>query len=126
MGLNSDQHYRMPSEEEWHAFGHYYAPKESWNKILDNTGMKTVGVEGHRPDSLSNIVNIKIQPSKAVAPGVYFSINQHYDLATDVSPPVSVETSTFAKILGEDWTDFLGYREKVATTLLSDAKTETK
>jgi len=50
MGLNRDLHFQMPSEKSWHKVGHRLAPKEPWNEVLKNPGMRSLTNKGDRPD----------------------------------------------------------------------------
>ena len=41
MGINHNHHFRVESEEAWHAFGHRIAPKEIWEGVLDQPGTRS-------------------------------------------------------------------------------------
>ena len=70
-GFNCNLHFRMPSEEEWHAFGDYFAPKESWSPILTNPGMKSLTMEGTREGCDADRIWVKVEPSGKTRPGVF-------------------------------------------------------
>ncbi|MGW3935926.1 hypothetical protein [Streptomyces phaeochromogenes] len=79
MGINRTVHFSAPFEA-WHAIGDALAPKEVWNGVLHLPGMRSVGLMGARDDGYSGSVNVTVQPSAAVRPGVFVSINDHYTL----------------------------------------------
>ncbi len=50
MGLNTEFHFRVPSERYWHDVGDRLAPKPDWVNILNNPGMRSLIMEGQRSD----------------------------------------------------------------------------
>lgn len=81
MGINLETDFRMRSKETWHAFGHRLAPKEIWNEILKKPGMRSLAMEESvRQDGLKGYLRVLVEPSKKVSPGVYFRINDHYQV----------------------------------------------
>ncbi len=79
LGINLNIHYRMPDREVWNALGNMLTPKEIWIDVLTKPGMLDVYVRGDRTDGHSGAINVKIEPSTSVDPGVYFNINDHYE-----------------------------------------------
>jgi hypothetical protein len=80
MGLNLDSHFRMSSEESWHAFGDRLAPKEYWLRIIEKPGLRSLTMESARTDGPKGFIRIKVEPSVKFAPGVYININDHYEI----------------------------------------------
>ncbi len=78
MGLNTDQHYRVPSEDAWHAVGHHFAPAENWTSVLAKPGMRSLTMEGVRPDKHLGHVRVKVEPSVRIHPGVFIEVNEHF------------------------------------------------
>lgn len=46
MGINRDVHFRMASEEAWHALGHRLVPPDLWSSFLTAPGMRSVTWRG--------------------------------------------------------------------------------
>ncbi len=96
MGLNRDWHFRMDSEDHWHEVGHRLAPPANWEGILEKPGMRSLTMEGVRPDGLRGFLRVKVEPSGKVHPGVYININDHYEVvagdAEVQSADVAMET----------------------------------
>jgi hypothetical protein len=59
MGINRDFHYRLQSVEAWHSVGHQLVPKKYWEGLLENPGMRSLTVEGKRPDGYPDIFRLK-------------------------------------------------------------------
>lgn len=78
MGINTDAHYQLPSEDEWNALGDLLAPKEGWD-ILENPGLQSLTMQGNRPDSHSGYIHVLVQPSRTVSCGLYVRVNDHFD-----------------------------------------------
>jgi hypothetical protein len=100
MGLNKDVHYRIESEEAWHAVGHKLAPPTNWDTVLKHPGMRSLLVEGARDDGLAGYVHIKVEPSARVHPGLYVGVNDHYEI-TDAAPAEGA--TRILKLLEEQW-----------------------
>ena len=115
-GFNRYQHIRMASEEEWHAFGDHYVPKESWRPILDKPGMRALIVQGKREGSTANQINVRIEPSRNVPHGVLIHMNEHYDIPQDST------IALFLEKLQSSWDDFISYWQLVSDHLLAPFK----
>lgn len=80
LGLNRDFHFRLESEEAWHTIGHRLAPREHWQPILENPGMRSLAIEGTRPDGLDGAVNVRVEPSNRIGNGLFVEINDHFEV----------------------------------------------
>ncbi|MFJ8799998.1 hypothetical protein [Streptomyces sp. NPDC102487] len=85
LGINRTVHFPV-AVERWHAIGDALTPKNVWEDVLHLPGMMNAGLMGARNDGYSGSVNVSVQPSAAVRPGVFVSVNDHYTL-TKVEPP---------------------------------------
>jgi len=103
MGINRHFHYRLESEEAWHGVGHRLAPKEDWKEALTNPGMRSLTMEGKRPDNFDGYIRVKVEPSTRVQFGVYVEVNDHYEL---LSAPETPRGTTWAiDILSKQWSE---------------------
>src|SRR5690348_15527594 len=48
LGMNRTFHFRMPSIESWHGLGHLLAPKDHWNPIVEEPGLRSMLIQGRR------------------------------------------------------------------------------
>jgi len=113
MGINRDVHFRMKSVDEWHEFGHRLAPKELWNSILKNPGLKSMTIEGVREDGLRGYMRVKVEPSTRIQPGIYFQINDHYE--TDKSV---IGSEDIINMLESSWDQSMGKSEVIINSIL--------
>ncbi len=132
-GLNKHQHFRMSSVEDWHRFGHHFAPKASWTDILTNPGLRGMVMEGKREGCNATQIQVRIEPSLKVLPwGVYTAVNQHYNLADDKSLFEQKEVTSkdrmrfFLQTLQGSWDEFLQYSDRVSRHLFSAYTQEEK
>lgn len=79
IGINRMVHFAS-NFRNWHAVGDALVPKEPWNNVIHLPGMLNLGLMGARDDGYSGSVNVQIQPSAMVQPGVFVSVNDHYTL----------------------------------------------
>lgn len=103
LGVNRDFHYRLESEKAWHSLGHRLAPKRVWEGILDQPGMKSLTIEGKRPDEQTGYIQVKVEPSPRVLHGVYVEVNDHYVLSLDGSTSSPAGNTNLYIILSEQW-----------------------
>jgi hypothetical protein len=105
MGLNHLAHYRLPSEEAWHAFGDRLAPKGPWSGLFEGrVGLRSLTIEARRANCTAKYIRIKVEPSAEATPhGVFLEVNEHYERE---SPDAS---SQLLRALKDGWeaaTDF--------------------
>ncbi|WP_156495979.1 hypothetical protein [Microbacterium sp. T32] len=91
LGINRDVHTRCDSEDALHRVGDAIAPKDVWTDVLDFPGLRSVLMWGARMDSWSGQTNVRVEPSMLVKPGIYVSVNEHFDLNSWDSLPSSRE-----------------------------------
>jgi hypothetical protein len=94
IGLNADAHFRVQSDDEWHAVGDRFLPKDYWEPMFpgdewrrretgEAVGLRSLTVEAHRSDS-AGYVRMEVAPSVRITPhGVYTGINGHFQLSRD-------------------------------------------
>ena len=122
MGLNRFFHVLYPNVESWHRVGDVLTPKETWEGLFSFAGMQSVAIQGSRGGQYPGAVNVMIQPSNVVRPGVFISTNDHFVLRVDETPPktrnefVELQTAlaveepsedrvtTALQILNKEWT----------------------
>ncbi len=115
MGINTEMHFQVESEERWHQFGHLLAPKQVWDDLLKSPGMQTLVMEGLRPDVSKGFIRVFIEPSMRVHPGVYFKINDHYEVSNQSSVQGARE---IIEILSNSWDDSLKRAKHIIDSLM--------
>ncbi|MEW5818471.1 MAG: hypothetical protein AB1798_24160 [Spirochaetota bacterium] len=116
MGINIEMHFRMKSEEEWHTFGHKLAPKEIWNEILENPGLRSLTMEGNvRGDSLKGYIRVKVEPSPRFHPGILFKVNDHYEIK---APNTAMGADEIINTLENSWKESLKRSKGIINSLL--------
>jgi hypothetical protein len=80
LGMNRYFHFRYADITTWHGIGDSLAPKEKWDDALHLPGMRSLTMEGARPDGYLGYVWVKIEPSNFINPGVFVEYNDHYFL----------------------------------------------
>jgi hypothetical protein len=80
LGINNELHFGISSPDKWHKFGHRLVPKDDlWNKFLKEPGTRTVMVQGKRSDGARGSINVKVEPSTQLNPGIFVQVNDHFD-----------------------------------------------
>jgi hypothetical protein len=86
LGINCELHLQVRDLRVWHAIGDYLLPKTFWDETLHLAGMRSVAVEGIREGFLDGRVIVQVEPSSAVANGVFLAHNDHYALTRRQEP----------------------------------------
>lgn len=113
IGINKNVHYRMKSIEEWHALGHKLAPKDLWNIILEEPGMKSLTIEGKRKDGFKGYIRVKVEPSVKIHTAVFIGVNDHYEAEDPV-----VGSEKIINILEEYWGQSINKSETIINAIM--------
>lgn len=111
MGLNRMMHFKMPSEDKWHAFGHLIAPKKVWHGIMKQPGLKSLTMQDSRSDP-PGYTQVKVEPSRSVEPGIFVQVNIHYEIEKE-------NVQAMLSILKNSWEMDLISAEGIAKHLMS-------
>lgn len=115
LGLNHYFHFSMPSEEAWHKVGHIMAPQKPWKGLLERPGMRSLAMQGIRPDGFKGNINVFVEPSIPVHHGLFVLINDHYEVAKAEEPEGASELmNTLEKI----WKESLEKSKNIAYSLV--------
>jgi len=77
LGINRYFHAAVP-ERKWHAIGDYLTPKAIWERALVLPGMQDITIRSVRQDDFAGQINVTVQPSALVQPGVFIFQNDHF------------------------------------------------
>jgi hypothetical protein len=113
MGLNRHLHYQMESPEAWHQFGDTLAPKSPWTALLSQPGLRSLTMEGYRSEAPHGRIQIHVEPSPKVSPGIYFGINHHFEFTEPNSG------RKLMAILLQQWQVAQAFARQAAETLLN-------
>jgi len=125
-GFNRNQHFRMSEQDEWNTFGDYYAPKDPWSDILTNPRMRTLMVQGKREGCDADRMQIRIEPSGKLHPGVFVHVNQHYQVDREEDRSAEDRIDFLLKALHDSWSGFLSYCDVATQHLLSQYDKQTE
>lgn len=130
IGINADAHYRLESEEEWHAVGDLFAPKDFWQPLFSGdewrhregsemtVGLRTLRVEAWRPNR-KDYVRLEVAPSIRTIPyGVYVGINAHFQLTDGEERGTGYLA---ARTIDENWDEIRAFEGDLQVKLLEAA-----
>ncbi len=109
MGINTIQHFKMHSEEEWHKFGHALAPKELFWSHLKQPGLRNLNIGAKRDDNLNGYIQVSVGLSIIVSPGIYISINNHFEAEENA------DCREIIDILDQSWIGAVQHAENLIT-----------
>jgi hypothetical protein len=87
--MNRQVHFHSAGYDSWHAIGDHLSPKEIWDGVLELPGTRSLTVWAARDDQYSGRIQVQVEPSNAVMPGIFVAHNDHYDLSIASSQPKS-------------------------------------
>ena len=117
MGINCDFHFPMESEKAWHTVGNRLAPKDIWNNLLKEPGMRSLSIEGHRPDDYIGKITVRVEPSSRIDPGVYIHVNDHYEINDRES---SIGCDEIIDVLESSWDKSISRSTEIAHKILEE------
>jgi hypothetical protein len=116
IGLNRSMHFKMDSEQSWHAFGDRVAPKDVWQGVLEEPGLLSLVIQGpkQKPNQKSEKhVGVRIESSTRIIPGVYIDVNNHFEIKDN-------DLQKVLNILKESWRDVLINSRKIADQIIKE------
>ncbi|MBN2535518.1 MAG: hypothetical protein JXB88_21750 [Spirochaetales bacterium] len=117
LGINSEVHYQVADEKEWHEIGHKLAPKDIWNNVLKEPGMRKLTIQGIRTDGLDGYIYINVEPStiREMNPGIFISINNHFEIG---DKDKNADAKEIVTILEKNWTQVINYNRNTIDYLM--------
>jgi hypothetical protein len=114
MGINNEAHFRASSTDTWHEIGHKLAPKEFWKEFFPAPGMQSLTIrQVPRTDHEKGHVQVTVEPSARVTPGVYVRLNDHFEAAGEGV----LGASKAIELLREKWAVSTAFAEKVLSRI---------
>jgi hypothetical protein len=114
MGLNRETHYKLDSRDKWHALGDRLAPKEPWRDLIKGRpGLRQLVIMGLREENSTVQLNVSVEPSLRVDPGVFVRTNEHYAEAG-----ATAGRQLMAELRAR-WDDAQAYAKKVGEQIVS-------
>jgi hypothetical protein len=142
LGINYSAHFAVASNAAWHAMGDLLAPKAIWEDCLKLPGMRSLTMFGARPGLEAGRIQVVVEPSAQVRPGIAVGYNDHYELVKlaaevnardDVIAIEEAEVSSLTvkidraiETLRDDWTNSAQRFEKVMRRLHKAAEEVSK
>ena len=115
VGINRDTHFALPTVEAWREIARRLAPPDSWDLLLPNPGMRSLAIQGSRPDREPGAVLVRVEPSVRVRPGIYIQVNDHFEVSETPSPEGRAEA---ARLVVETWGRSMTQAETICRHLL--------
>jgi hypothetical protein len=115
LGINRDTHFGLPSVEAWREIAQRLAPSENWDLLLPAPGMRSLAVQGARPDRRPGAVLVRVEPSVRVRPGIYVQVNDHFEVADPASAEGRAEAT---RIVTGAWEGSMAQAETICRHLL--------
>jgi hypothetical protein len=89
LGINRLVHFSVRNTQQWHSIGDHVVNNGLWDDILNASGMRVATYWGQRPDKYAGRIQVQIEPSFVIHPGIFVHYNDHYDLTTVEYQPTS-------------------------------------
>lgn len=117
MGMNLVRRFRFPSNEEWHNFGHFLAPKSPWKGLLEVPGMRSIQVQGIRPDGAPGYLLVMVDPGSGGI--VSLQVNDHFE-RPGKSDQIATATMYFVERIQNEFPVSLKRSEKIIEGLIDN------
>ena len=114
LGLNRHFHFKMSTPEAWHGIGHRLAPKETWNSIMDQPGLRSMVMQGRRKGGTGGTLHIKVEPSSKVPNAVFIEFNEEFKAPANES----IGAQWVPEILAAHWDGSIDFSETATEEML--------
>ncbi len=101
LGINDTCDFEIGSHDRWDGIGRQLAPDENWTDVLRNPGMRSLTMEGRRPDDRNGYIRVTVEPSVFNADSIYVQINDHYEIESPADHVTGSEE--ILEILESEW-----------------------
>lgn len=122
-GLNRYFHCRIDANDDWNKLSQLLAPMQPWQGIVAEPALLSLTIAGRSEASAANEVQIRVEPSAVVTPGVFVQVHQNFKLAASMGNGASSATM-FVQMLQSYWDDFLAFSRNVPSRVLTAANIE--
>lgn len=99
IGINTDTHFKVTSEKAWEELSRHLVVLDDWATVLEEPSALTMTIRGKRPDERTGSVNVKVERSIKVNPGIYVQVNDHFERPIDEA----LNASLALDVLGREW-----------------------
>jgi hypothetical protein len=110
MGFNFDYHFGIQSKDNqiWEEFSNKISPKQPWKSIFSNPELMSINIAQKRESGFSGHTLVAIQPSLYIKDGVFFLVNDHFEIKNPFSEVLkkgsTKKVSKDSKLLSENKT----------------------
>jgi len=118
LGINHEYHFRLDSEQQWHALGNRLAPKSDWS-LLNKPGLRSLVIEGQRDDGFDGYIVVKVEPSPRYEHSIYVEVNDHYELRAPTAKYGGAQR--LLEILTSEWVNSMQRSAKLGQKLIEIA-----
>lgn len=118
LGLNWEFTYKSEKEEDLHLIGNMLAPKEIWDGVIENPGLRKMTMRSPKEGVFKGEINVNIQPDVNTKYGVVFNLNDHYDL--EEGENTLLGSSQAIEVIQKDWQTSKERCKQIPTKLLEN------
>ena len=123
LGLNRHLHYQCETVDAWHLVGDRLAPKEPWGEFAMDGGVRRAGLRsllferGRIGEEPRGAIQVRVEPSAMVRNGIYFDVNDHYDLTNETK---QADGATAVQVVSNRWSGMFDLTSGIVERLLRD------
>jgi hypothetical protein len=111
MGMNRDIHRKLPSQEVLNRIGSRLVSNGFWRHTISDSRPQSIKMTGRRPNIEDAVLNLTIEASAKLVPGMYMGFNEHYEVEDD-SP------KELLLALDQRWRQYQTWAKETAEQLL--------
>ena len=86
MGMNRDIHRKLLSQEVLNRIAGHLVSTGFWHQAISDSRPQSIKMAGRRPSIEDAVLNVTIEASARLVPGMYMGFNEHYEVEDDDSP----------------------------------------
>jgi len=122
IGLNVTKQYQFKDESTWHQFGDYYAPKTTWDGVMEKAGMLNLAIVGRVKYSEEQDVPVRVvldSSRQKTQFGVQVAINHHYQKPQPASKDAG-NAGQFIEVISKNYEQFIYHVQSTLAKVFTD------
>ena len=116
LGINRDLHFKPNDDWSWTTLQKQLVVLSAWSGVLEESETRALVIQGSRGDENQGHIAVRVEPSGREPGGVYFNINDHYELSSP--SPTGGGCDSIMRILESQFTVSLDRSAGIARRLL--------
>jgi hypothetical protein len=123
LGINTRFRIHFRTDDDWHGFGHFLAPKSPWGAKVKQPGLLALNMQGERFDGRDGRYVIMLEGDRSRPGTLLIRVNDHFEKPADLK---SQGSAWISDILQDGYDASFHYARSVVDDLIASYMNQTE